>query len=158
MQRATPVENQTTTLAPIQAIDILGGKKTLGTKRYDDYRQGRSYLAIKSGLPYQALEELSKRLQLSKKEVLTLIDIAPRTLHRRKVERVLPARESDRLFRLARIYARAIQVLEDEKEALAWFRHLNYNLGEVTPLSLLETAEGARLVENELNGIAYSVY
>ena len=43
MQKATPVENQIKTLAPIQAIDILGGKKTLGTKRYEDYRQLELY-------------------------------------------------------------------------------------------------------------------
>ncbi len=51
MRKAARLRTAVTVSAPVQVVEILGGKKTLGTKIYEDYRRGKSYRAIKSGLP-----------------------------------------------------------------------------------------------------------
>jgi putative toxin-antitoxin system antitoxin component (TIGR02293 family) len=77
---------------------------------------------------------------------------------RRKEERRLSASESDRLYRLARIAARAEEVLGASEEARRWLVAPNRALGSVAPLSLLDTDEGARQVEAILGRLEHGVF
>jgi uncharacterized protein (DUF2384 family) len=49
-------------------------------------------------------------------------------------------------------------MLGSEEQAVVWLRHPSKPLGNVIPLSLLANEEGARQVENELNGIERNTY
>jgi putative toxin-antitoxin system antitoxin component (TIGR02293 family) len=65
--------------------------------------------------------------------------------------------ESDRLNRLAKIEARAVEVFEDEEIAANWLKAPNRVLGE-KPISLLDTEAGTDMVERVLTRIEYGVY
>lgn len=63
--------------------------------------------------------------------------------------------EPDRLLRLARLTVLAKQHLGDDALAIRWFKRPNSTLGGKTPLELIDTELGSRLVEDVLGRIAY---
>lgn len=133
-------------------MEILGGPNVLGRNVTSE---SDFLAAIRQGLPYRALEQIKHRLKLTDRELVHSIDIHPRTLHRRKSERRLRSDESDRLSRLARVTAHAIDILGSEENAIRWLRHPNGALGGASPLSYLSTDVGARRVEAILSHIDY---
>lgn len=66
--------------------------------------------------------------------------------------------ESERLFRIAALYDRAIEVLGDPERARAWFKEPKKALGMKTPLQYADTEPGAREVENLLGRLEYGVF
>jgi putative toxin-antitoxin system antitoxin component (TIGR02293 family) len=133
-------------------IDLLGGARVLG-RRVSSEKE--LVVSLEQGLPYRALEAVKRRLRLSDSELAEAIGIHPRTLARRKSQAQLRSDESDRLSRLARVTARAIDVLGSEENALAWLRHPNRALGGVAPLRYLRTDLGAIRVEAILSHIEW---
>src|SRR5438309_2312300 len=133
-------------------IDLLGGVRALGRRVSSEKDLVAS---LQKGLPYRSLEAVKHRLQLSDREISEATGIHPRTLIRRKSQRRLRSDESDRLSRLARITARAIEVLGSEESALAWLRHANRALGGAAPLRYLSTDMGATRVEAVLSHIEW---
>lgn len=95
---------------------------------------------------------------LDRDEVSSALDLPPRTLARRKVERRLRPAESDRLFRLARVAAQAVEVLGNQEKASRWLHTANRALGGEPPLALLDTDVGSRQVEDVLGRIEYGIY
>jgi putative toxin-antitoxin system antitoxin component (TIGR02293 family) len=74
-----------------------------------------------------------------------------RTLqHRRSRRERLTLQESDRVLRLIRALSLAESVYGDRNRALAWLRKPNPRLEVRTPLSLLKTDAGGRIVEDLL--------
>ena len=67
-------------------------------------------------------------------------------------------KESDRAYRLVGIAARAEDVLGSAEKAREWLTRPNRALGQVSPLSLLDTDEGARQVEAVLGRIEHGVW
>ena len=77
--------------------------------------------------------------------------ISSRTLqHRRSRREKLTMEESDRVMRLVRVLASAESVYGSRARALAWLRREHPRLEGRTPLSLLKTDAGSRLVEELL--------
>jgi len=145
-------------LQPDEAIEVstlLGGKKIL--KRtlagQHDMRE-----ALRSGLPLDAFESLVNTLKIPAAEIIKALGMAPRTFARRKDRRVFTPAESDRLYRLARVAALAIQALGSAVHARQWLERPNRALGGETPLSLLDTDIGVRQVEAVLGRIEHGVF
>ena len=90
---------------------------------------------------------------LTRDEVHTVI-IPARTLqHRRSRNERLTVEESDRVIRALRVLSAAEGVYESRERALKWLRRPNPRLDERTPISLLKTDTGARIVEELLGQI-----
>ncbi len=136
-------------------IEILGGRKALGRKISSDRELVE---LVRAGLPYRALESLMRLLMISRNELVHSIAMPARTLARRKKERKLQADESDRVLRLARVMARAVEVLGSQEKATHWMRKPNRALGDATPLEHLDTDIGAHQVEATLGRIEHGVY
>jgi len=86
-------------------------------------------------------------------EVHSLI-IPARTLqHRRSRKERLTVEESDRVIRTLRVLWAAEGVYESRERALEWLRQPNPRLGGRSPISLLKTDTGARIVEELLGQI-----
>ena len=92
---------------------------------------------------------------LSLKELASSLDLSPRSLQRRRQRGRLAPYESDRLYRLARTIALAKYYLGDSDRATRWLKRPNRALGGRTPLELVDTEPGARLVEDILGRIGY---
>lgn len=139
----------------IDVAEVLGGRKTLKKpiSRFEDLLD-----AIRSGLPFAALEAIIEKLQLTMSEAATVLRIPERTLARRKKEKRLLPDESDRVMRLARIYAHALEVFESEDDAKGWFKDQVRALGGRRPLDLLDTDMGVGRVDAVLTRIQHGVY
>lgn len=90
---------------------------------------------------------------LSRDEVHAVI-IPARTLqHRRSRRERLTVEESDRVIRALRVLSAAEGVYESRERALQWLRRPNPRLNDRSPISLLKTDTGARIVEELLGQI-----
>lgn len=112
----------------------------------------------RSGLPASTVDFMAKRLGMSRSLFLGEIDMKQSTIERRLAEKKpLTTTETDRLYRVEKVLARATEVLEDEGAATAWIQHRIRSLGGVTPLSLLDTDAGVDLVMDTLGRIEHGI-
>ncbi|MCL5966790.1 MAG: DUF2384 domain-containing protein [Deltaproteobacteria bacterium] len=139
----------------LRITEVLGGDRILGRKvdspaALDDL--------VRKGLPYAAVEAVLKQVSVSVAELVALLASSQRTIARRKAGKRLSAAESDRLARLARIFAQAEDVFEDKEKARRWLHKQNRALGGRTPLQALETDIGTLEVERILGRVEFGVY
>ena len=114
---------------------------------------------INAGLSYRSFEKLRKEMGLSAQELGELVQIAPRTLTRRKVSGRFRADESDRLLRASRIYGEALNLFEgDGGSARRWLNSPRDALNGKTPLELAVTEVGAREVESLIGRLERGVF
>lgn len=113
---------------------------------------------LKRGLPMTAFDHLQGAMAIPAKTLASAANIAVRTLNRRRKEGRLQTDESERLFRIAALYDRAIEVLGAPERARAWFKEPKKALGMKTPLQYADTEPGAREVENLLGRLEYGVF
>ncbi|HEX9671449.1 MAG TPA: antitoxin Xre/MbcA/ParS toxin-binding domain-containing protein [Thermoanaerobaculia bacterium] len=137
-------------------IAVLGGREALKGRRIEGPEDLRE--RVREGLPFAALEAVARTLELERPELTAALDLPERTLVRRKQERRLRPAESDRLVRLARVAAQAVEVLGDTERAVRWLHRPNRALGGPAPLTLLDTDIGAQQVEQLLGRIEHGVY
>jgi len=113
---------------------------------------------IKRGLPVSSFERLRKNLDISEKSLSLTVRIAKRTLTRRKQEGRFKADESERVFRIAKLYDKAVDVFENADLARKWFREPARALGGKTPLDYADTEPGAQEVHDLLGRIEHGVF
>jgi len=100
-------------------------------------------------LPLKVINRLVER-GLSKDEVFSII-VNPRTLkHRKSRRQPLSKEESERAIRAMRILARAQAVFGAEIPALNWLRAPKRRFEGRSPIQMLSTETGGRLVEEIL--------
>ena len=136
-------------------IEALGGPKVFKGRTAPTATELRH--RVRTGLPYQSLESIRERLNLTLPEAAVVLHVPLRTLARRRHGRRLDADESDRLYRLARIAAQAVGVLGTDERAAMWLRRPNRALNGEVPLALLDTDLGARQIEDVLGRIEHGV-
>jgi len=109
------------------------------------------------GISTDSLSALKER-GLTFSEISEII-ISPRTLKHRKARREpLSHEETDRVVRVARILSLAEDVFASPEKALMWLRMPDERLENRTPLKMLTTESGGRLVENMLWQIDEGIY
>ncbi len=114
--------------------------------------------AIRIGLPPQSVQMFSEAVHLPIRELSTYIHVSAKTLERRlKDNRPLDVDSSDRLVEMAKVFARAAQVMEDGERARRWLFEPSRVLGGVKPLSLLDTSSGVEIVMDELGRIEHGI-
>jgi putative toxin-antitoxin system antitoxin component (TIGR02293 family) len=113
--------------------------------------------AIREGLAYAAIERLAAALDTDVDEIARIVALPKRTLARRRASGVLSATESERVVRLARAYARSLDVLGDPGKARRWLRAPNRSLGGEAPIDLVETDVGARAIDDVLGRIEHGI-
>ena len=156
---------ETTKMTTITAI--LGGEKELGQK----VKKPVDFDAlIKKGMPSGVVSHIKEVFKLPDEVIARIIGVSPRTVARRRkpvskplkasgglaVERLSPV-ESDRIYRFARIVARATDTFENKEDALEWLNSNQPGLGGAVPFDMLQTDAGTREVEELLVRIDYGV-
>jgi putative toxin-antitoxin system antitoxin component (TIGR02293 family) len=117
------------------------------------------FRAVERGLSYAALERFRRNTSLPVELILALVDIPRRTLTRRKRTGRLRPGESDRLVRAARVFGRALQLFEGDRDAaLEWLTSSQRALGGAVPIDLVTREVGARDVEQLIGRLEYGVY
>jgi len=85
--------------------------------------------------------------------------IPARTLKHRKARKEhLTADESDKFARLIRIFDQAVHVLGDKEKTLYWLNEPKRRFDGRTPIQMLRTELGGRMVEEMLGQIEYGMF
>ena len=104
---------------------------------------------VEAGLAPAVISRLAS-LGLERSEIDNIV-IPSRTLqHRRSRRENLTPEESDRVLRTIRVLSSAEVVYENRERALRWLRQAHPRLQGRTPLSLLKTDTGSRIVDELL--------
>jgi putative toxin-antitoxin system antitoxin component (TIGR02293 family) len=131
---------------------VLGRPGTVGSNN----SPVRLLAEVRAGLPYDVLAHLVETGVLTSEELEKLIP--KRTLQDRKRRGTLSREQSDLAVRIARIDAIALRVFGSVEKARQWLRWPVAALDCETPLSLLDTEEGGRVVEAILGRIEHGVF
>lgn len=113
---------------------------------------------VKKGFQYNELESLREKLDVPLNTLAAGIRVNERTLARRKTEGRLTPEESERVYRMERLFSLAVDLLRDESRARAWFTSPKKALAGRTPLEYAETEVGAREVEDLIGRVRHGVF
>lgn len=138
-----------------RVAETLGGTRALGRTVHGDVDLVD---AVKRGFSSRVIHALKDATGLTDEEVCLALGLPARTFQRRKTQARIPLIESDRLYRLARVFSEAQEVLGDSDKARHWLRDPIRALGGRRPLDLLLTEAGTRQVEDVLGRIVYGVF
>ncbi len=127
----------------------------LGLRSYEPlalYRQ------VRKGLAYSSFMRFQRNTSLSARAIAELVQIPSRTLTRRKTQGKLAPEESDRLVRAARIFGRAMELFEGDREAARnWLTSSQPAFGELVPLQLARTDVGANEVQSLIGRLEHGI-
>lgn len=114
--------------------------------------------SMEKGVPLSALEEFAAYSSIPRKDLLEVV-IPARTLkHRRQRKEPFSLHESDRLARVARIYALAVKVFGNAVDGREWLTFPIDRFRGRTALEMLQTDVGGRQVEAMLYQIDEGVF
>jgi len=139
---------------PKSVAERLGGHEVIGQEVRSELELAQ---VVRTGFWPAVIDELFDGGILAKSDMERLV-MPRRTLnHRIKKGERLTREESDRVTRVARIVTMAEQTFGDRDKASAWLHKPKRGLGGQTPIDLLDTEEGARVVEDRLFRIAHGL-
>jgi putative toxin-antitoxin system antitoxin component (TIGR02293 family) len=136
-----------------QVVALLGGEKVVGKPVTCDLDIAR---LIRDGLPVDVIDRLIGDRTVTPDEVKRII-MAPKAIVVRRRKGGLTPEQSERVIRAARIIAEALETFGSRDKALTWMRRACAVLGGKAPIDLLDTEEGAGLVESLLGRIAHGL-
>lgn len=114
---------------------------------------------LRDGLAYSTLEKFQRASNLSPTEISDFVQIAPRTLVRRKAEGRFKPDESDRLLRASMIFEKAVGLFEgDVPAATQWLKTPQRALAGQTAIEFAKTEIGAREVEDLIGRLEHGVF
>lgn len=114
---------------------------------------------IRKGLPFKALENLSRTLGLPEREVARYVDISARTLARRKKEGRFHTDESNRITRLAMLFDDVVELFEgDIASAGHWFHTPKKALGGAAPIEYADTEPGVREIQDLIGRLEHGIF
>ncbi len=115
---------------------------------------------IHNGIPYDAIETISRELNRSVKFVLSLLKIPQTTYNKKKKEEVnLDLRDGELILLIAELISFGKEVFNQEDEKFQrWMQKPNIALGGQTPENLLDTTSGIEEVKRILNAIEHGIF
>lgn len=109
--------------------------------------------SVEAGVPVETMTNFVSASGVELKDIYDIV-IPARTLkHRRSRRQSLSPDESDKLARLVRVFDQAVAVFGDADQARSWLNTPKKRFEERTPLHLLRTDLGGRMVEEMLGQI-----
>ncbi|HLI83098.1 MAG TPA: antitoxin Xre/MbcA/ParS toxin-binding domain-containing protein [Bryobacteraceae bacterium] len=143
----------TETVQPSSLYTVMGGK--LGIPKISSDEDLASL--VEKRLPVRTVKALV-RGGFSEAEIYQLV-VPRRTLsHRIAKHEPLSSEESDRAVRVARVTAHAERVFGDPEKAWRWLRKPKTRFDGKSPLEMLTTEAGARLVDQMIVQIDHGMF
>ncbi|UZO81738.1 DUF2384 domain-containing protein [Aquimarina sp. ERC-38] len=112
---------------------------------------------IRKGLPYGAIEALSKRSNIPVKHYLNALQIVQTTYNKKKkAKSILSKKDSEFILTLTELFDYGCIVFNNEIEKFQrWLQKPNISLGGVSPDSLFDSLLGIQQVKNSLDRLEY---
>ena len=136
----------------------LGGKKFWNrrlTSRSDVHS------AIVHGVPYGSLVFLVSQVkELEEGDLARVLGISTRTLRRQSEtpDKPMPADLASKTWLFAETLAKATEIFGGKEQAERWMSRPAMGLDDQRPIDLLQTVQGAELVDDFLGRLEYGVY
>jgi len=109
--------------------------------------------SVEAGVPVETMTSFVSASGVELKDIYNIV-IPARTLkHRRSRKQPLSPDESDKLARLVRVFDQAVAVFGEIDQARRWLNKPKRRFDERTPLQMLRTDFGGRMVEEMLGQI-----
>ena len=114
--------------------------------------------SVESGVSIGTLTDFVAASGMQLRDIYEVV-IPARTLkHRKARKEPLTSDESDKLVRLIRVYDQALRVLGEREKALYWLSEPKKRFEDRTPIQMLRTDLGGRMVEEMLGQIYYGMF
>ena len=141
-----------------QYREATGARRALEALSSPDIRRRLELVEeIREGFPFDQVSALANEAGVSLDDLVEFGVIPRRTwTHSRQNQRFTPT-QSARLARFFRIHQRAKSTFGSEDKAMHWLRRPTRPLQGHAPVGLLDTEEGARLVEDLLTRIDHGI-
>lgn len=112
---------------------------------------------IRSGIPYDSIEVISKRLNNPVKSVLLIIGIPQTTYNKKKSEHLLlDSRDSELIILIHELIDYGLEVFNNEEEKFQrWLKKPNLSIGGSKPENMLDTVTGINEVKFSLNRLEF---
>lgn len=152
-------------LDPQEGVNrVLAAKKAAAKWRLES--EGREFTwtskldrvaLIRAGIPYAAIDVVSKKIKVPVKEVLNIFGLPQTTYNKKLRERaLLSGRDSEIVLLLIELIEFGVEVFNQEEEMFQrWLKKPNIALGGNSPESFLDSVTGIQEVKNCLNRIEY---
>jgi len=114
--------------------------------------------SIEAGLPLDSLSTLVQLTGMTWPMVYQTVLPARTLKHRRAKRQALSIEESDRLARVARTFDHAMRVFGDLERARLWLERPKHRFEERSPLQMLVSETGGRMVEEMLGQIEHGIF
>jgi len=113
---------------------------------------------IREGYPYNTVQQILKTTCVSRKDLSNILHISLRQMNRYSNDDLLPAEQSGFVYELSRLYVRGLDIFGDKATFENWLLRGQPALEMQSPLNLLDTSEGFRMVNDLLSRIEYGFY
>ena len=145
-----------TPLNDYSPYSFLGGKDTIGEKPATSL----DWVSIvRSGLPVVSVDKAVSALNMPRSSLVMALGLSERTVARRLKGGIrLTPEESAKMVRLAKVFSRAVEVFEDSQSATNWLNTSNHSLGNIEPLTLLDTEIGGDIVLDALGRLEHGIF
>ena len=121
-------------------------------------RLNLSLESVEAGVPVDTMTSFVSASGVELKDIYEVV-IPARTLkHRRSRCEPLSADESDKLARMVRIFDHAVAVFGDAERARKWLLSPKKRFDQRTPMHMLRTDLGGRMVEEMLGQIEHGMF
>ena len=140
------------------SCQLLGGSKLI---KYPMSSRSEVHAAILEGIPYSALIFLLASFKsLDATDVVNALGISARTLRRQKEtpKKPMPADLASKTWLFAETLAKASDVFGSKERAEEWMAKPAMGLDGQRPIDLLQTVQGAEIVNDFLTRLEYGVY
>ncbi len=143
--------------ASLVPVDLDGYKIKVNNKSYSWSTNFEKITLIRQGLPYSAIESISKRTKIPVIHYLNSLQIVQTTYNKKKKSNdILSKQDSEFIVELIELYDFGLAVFNNESEKFQrWLRKPNISLGNSSPDGLFDSLTGIREVKKALNRIEF---
>lgn len=129
---------------------ILGG----GNSLVEEPASALDYVTLsRQGLQKKALATLAAVMSIPMKEMAELLNLSYKTLGRKRNEDTMDSLSSSLAIEMAQVVARGLSVFGDQDRLRSWLQRPNQALKGQSPLKLMDSPTGIRLVASILTRI-----
>ena len=112
----------------------------------------------RKGLNVKFVSDVMIYTGMNNKELSNALPISERQLVRYTEGTLLKPEVTERLLRLLHIYDQGYDLFGDREAFQSWMRSPNWGLGQISPISLMDTSFGIDMVETVIVRLAHGVY
>ena len=109
---------------------------------------------IRQGEARSRVDEVAGRVGLTDKEMAKILNLSERSLHRQASDKTLDPNKTERLLLLEELIEHGLATFDERQDVFTrWLRAPRPSLGNVAPVTLLDTIAGFSFVDDELSRI-----